>query len=93
MPRDISGNYTLPAGNPVVVGTIIDVNWANPTLNDIAAQLNNVLTLDGITRPLAPIAFLSGSASSRKHKLSSLNVLDHHFYNFNYSQTYQNCIA
>lgn len=63
MPRDISGNYTLPAGNPVIAATIIDVNWANPTLNDIAVQLNNVLTLDGVTRPLAPIRFLTGSAA------------------------------
>lgn len=63
MPRDISGNYTLPAGNPVVAATIIDINWANPTLNDIAVQLNNVLTLDGVTRPLAPIRFLTGSAA------------------------------
>lgn len=53
MPRDISGNYTLPAGNPVVDDTIIDVNWANPTMADIATQLNNVWTRDGNLGPTA----------------------------------------
>ena len=48
MPRDLSGTYTLPAGNPVVTGTIIDVAWANPTMADIAIQLNNVMTRSGI---------------------------------------------
>jgi len=47
MPRDGSGNYTLPAGNPVVSGTTIDIAWANPSMSDIAVQLNNVPTRDG----------------------------------------------
>lgn len=64
MPRDISGNYTLPAGNPVVTGTIIDAGWANPTLSDIATQLNGVLTRDGVLAPTAPIRFTDGSASA-----------------------------
>lgn len=63
MPRDISGNYTLPAGNPVVNGTIIDVGWANPTMSDIAAQLNGVMTRDGLLAATAPIYFASGSIS------------------------------
>jgi fibronectin-binding autotransporter adhesin len=64
MPRDISGNYTLPVGNPVVDGTIIDVGWANPTMADIAVQLNNVLTLDGVLPATAPIKFATGSAAA-----------------------------
>lgn len=64
MPRDISGNYTLPVGNPVVDGTIIDVNWANPTMSDIATQLNNVITRDGVLGALNPIKFASGSAAA-----------------------------
>jgi len=63
MSRDVSGNYTLPAGNPVVDGTIIDVDWANPTMADIAVQLNNVLTRDSVLGPLAPVKFLPGSAA------------------------------
>lgn len=61
MSRDGSGNYTLPVGNPVVSGTIIDVNWANPTMADIAQQLNNVVTRDGTLGPLVPIGTVDGT--------------------------------
>ena len=64
MPRDISGNYTLPVGNPVVSGTIIDVAWANPTMSDVATQLNNVITRDGVLGATGPIRFTDGSASA-----------------------------
>lgn len=47
MPRDIAGNYTLPAGNPVVPNTIIASNWANITMQDIATALTNSLSIDG----------------------------------------------
>lgn len=64
MPRDSSGNYTLPTGiNPVVSNTLIDVDWANPTLNDIATQLNNVLTRDGLLSPTGPFLSVSGSVT------------------------------
>lgn len=64
MPRDVSGNYTLPAGiNPVVSNTVIDVDWANPTLSDIATQLNNVLTRDGLLGPVAPFSIVDGTAA------------------------------
>lgn len=49
MPRDIFSNYTLPAGNPVVTGTIISTTWANTTLNDIATALTQSLSTDGST--------------------------------------------
>jgi hypothetical protein len=61
MPRDSSGNYTLPPGNPVVDGTVIDVNWANPTLSDVAVQLNNLITRDGLLGATAPIKFNDGT--------------------------------
>lgn len=64
MPRDVSGNYTLPSGNPVVDGTIIDVSWANPTMSDIAVQLNNVITRDGVLGATNPIKFASGAAAA-----------------------------
>lgn len=47
MPRDIAGNYTLPAGNPVVPNTIIATNWANTTMQDIADALSASLSIDG----------------------------------------------
>lgn len=47
MPRDVSGVYTLPAGNPVIPNTIIATNWANTTMDDIAAALTASLSIDG----------------------------------------------
>lgn len=41
MPRDISGTYTLPLA-PIEPRTIPVVNWVNPTVEDIAAALNNI---------------------------------------------------
>lgn len=47
MPRDVNGNYSLPAGNPVVTLTNISSSWANSTLQDIATALTNSLSVDG----------------------------------------------
>jgi microcystin-dependent protein len=47
MPRNAQGVYTLPAGNPVVAGTLIETTWANPTMSDIAAALTGSLPRDG----------------------------------------------
>lgn len=62
MPRDSSGLYTLPPGNPVIDGTIIDTAWANPTMADIANQLNNVLTRDGLLGPTDQLKAVDGTA-------------------------------
>lgn len=64
MPRNGSGVYSLPASNPVINGTIIDVNWANPTMSDIATQLNNVYTRDGLLGPTGPFRVLDGLVSN-----------------------------
>ena len=64
MPRDGSGVYTLPAGNPVVTGTVIATTWANPTMSDIAAQLNNVLTRDGLLGPTGPFKLQDGTVAA-----------------------------
>lgn len=68
MPRDVAGNYTLPSGNPVVSGNVIDTGWANPTMSDIAVQLNNVITRDSRLGPLANIQMggykFTGAASA-----------------------------
>lgn len=53
MPRNGSGTYTLPAGNPVVTGTTIATTWANNTLNDVATALTGSLSADGQTTPTA----------------------------------------
>jgi hypothetical protein len=49
MPRNGSSVYSLPAGNPVIPGTIIATTWANTTLTDIATALTNSLSTDGST--------------------------------------------
>lgn len=36
MPRDSGGTFTLVSGNPVVSGTLIESNWANTTMPDLA---------------------------------------------------------
>jgi hypothetical protein len=56
MPRDGSGNYSLPSGNPVVTNTVISSSgWANPTLSDIATAITQSLSRDGQTTPTADL--------------------------------------
>jgi hypothetical protein len=57
MPRNASGIYTLPAGNPVTPGDVVDAAWANSTLSDIATELTNSLSRTGAGGMIAP--FLS----------------------------------
>lgn len=55
MPRNGTGVYTLPAGNPVSAGTVIDPNWANTTLTDIGTALTGSIARDGQAVPTANI--------------------------------------
>lgn len=65
MPRDGSGLYTLPSGvNPVVDNTIIASTWANPTMADVAVQLNNVVTRDGVLPVNQPFRLIDGTAAA-----------------------------
>lgn len=63
MPRNLSGVYTLPAGNPVVPGTTIDANWANSTLQDISNELTNSLSRTGAGGMLAPFRIDDGNVT------------------------------
>ncbi len=47
MSFDLSGNYTLPAGNPVVAGTLITAAQFNATMADLATALSQVILADG----------------------------------------------
>ena len=49
MSRNGSGVYTLPAGNPVVSGTVIATSWANNTMNDLASAMTDSVAADGQT--------------------------------------------
>lgn len=62
MSRDSSGNYTLPAGNPVVTNTTITSAWANNTCNDIGAEITNSLDRNGRGGMLAALRIIDGTA-------------------------------
>jgi len=62
MSRDANGNYTLPVGNPVVGGTLIDAEWANTTLTDVGDGLTNSIDRDGRGGMRAPFKITDGSA-------------------------------
>lgn len=64
MPRNGSGVYTLPAGNPVVPGTTIDAAWANSTLEDIGNELTNSLSRTGAGGMLGPFRVVSGTVTA-----------------------------
>lgn len=63
MPRNSSGNYTLPAGNPVVSGTLIEASWANDTLSDLAVAMTESLSRDGEGGMTAALRVIDGTAS------------------------------
>jgi hypothetical protein len=60
MPRNGSGTYTLPAGNPVVSGDIIESSWANSTLSDLADSMTNSLARNGEGGMTAPLRLTDG---------------------------------
>jgi microcystin-dependent protein len=55
MPRNESGVYTLPAGNPVVVGTTIEATWANPTMSDLGNEITASLPRAGTAPMTGPL--------------------------------------
>jgi hypothetical protein len=60
MPRNASGTYSLPSGNPVSSGTLIDANWANNTLNDLANEVTDSLSRSAEGGMLAPLRLTDG---------------------------------
>jgi microcystin-dependent protein len=64
MPRNAQGIYSLPAGNPVVPGTLIESTWANPTMSDIAAALTGSLPRNG-SAPMQGPLILAGDATQQ----------------------------
>lgn len=64
MPRDSSGNMTLPAGNPNVPDTVISSSgWSNPTMTDLANEITNSLDRNGRGGMLAPFRFVDGDVT------------------------------
>ena len=60
MARNASGTYTLPSGNPVVSGTLIDATWANNTLSDLGNEMTDSLSRSGEGAMLAPLRITDG---------------------------------
>lgn len=64
MPRNSSGTYSLPAGNPVVSGTLIETNWANPTMSDLGTALTDSLDRFGRGGMLAQLKLADGTLAA-----------------------------
>ena len=60
MSRDVNGNYSLPAGNPVVAGTLVEDSWANTTMNDLASAMQDSLSRSGNGAMLASLRSFAG---------------------------------
>lgn len=82
MPRNGSGSYGLPAGNPVVPSTVISSTWANTTLSDIGTALTQSIANDGQTTPVANLPMATfrhtnvGNAVSRTDYAAAGQVQD-----------------
>lgn len=64
MPRNVSGTYTLAAGNPVTAGTTIQASWANATLTDLANAMTDSLSRSGSGGMSAALVGIQGSAAA-----------------------------
>tara|TARA_R110000851_G_scaffold129651_1_gene262749 strand:+ start:31924 stop:33267 length:1344 start_codon:yes stop_codon:yes gene_type:complete len=64
MARNNTGGYTLPAGNPVTTGAVIESNWANTTLTDLAEAMTDSLSRSGNGGMLVPFKQVNGSVTS-----------------------------
>jgi hypothetical protein len=64
MPRDASGNMTLPAGNPVVTHTTASSSVMNATLTDIASEMTDSLSRSGKGAMLVPLPFADGTEAA-----------------------------
>jgi len=64
MSRNGSGTYSLPAGNPVVTGTVIATTWANNTMNDLASAMTDSVAADGQTPMTGPLNMNSNKVTN-----------------------------
>jgi len=71
MPRNSSGVYSLPAGNPVVSGTVITSTWANTTMPDIGSELTNSLDRSGRGGMLAALKGIDGTLGAPAYSFTS----------------------
>lgn len=76
MPRDVSGTYTLPAGNPVVTGTTISSTTHNSTLSDIASALTASLSIDGSVTAAKLATNAVTTAKIQDNAVTAIKILD-----------------
>ena len=60
MPRNPAGTYELPLA-PVIPAEVIEVDWANESLDDIAAALTDSLSRNGAGGMLVPLKVIDGT--------------------------------
>jgi hypothetical protein len=75
MPRNSSGTYALPAGNPVVTNTLIQSTWANTTLSDVSTAMTDSLDRQGRGAMLAALKNIDGTAVAPAISFSSEGTL------------------
>ena len=71
MPRDASGNYTLPLPDVVGGDPILADGWANPTLQDLANEMTDSLSRSGKGGFTGPILAIGGSVSAPGYSWSA----------------------
>ena len=74
MSRDSQGLYTLPPGNPVVEGTLIEAAWANTTMPDIGQALTNSLPRDGSAPMTGQLTLSTNNPTAARHATSKAYV-------------------
>lgn len=75
MPRNSSGTYSLPAGNPVVSNTLIQSTWANPTMSDLGTGITDSLDRNGRGAMLAALKNIDGTTVAPAISFSSEGTL------------------
>lgn len=82
MPRNGSGSYSLPAGNPFIPSTVISSTTMNNTMSDIGTALTQSLSNDGQTTPVANLPMATfrhtnvGNAQARTDYAAAGQVQD-----------------
>lgn len=71
MSRDVNGNYTLPAGNPVASGTVITIAWGNATMSDVGSEITNSLDRSGRGGMLAALKGIDGTVAAPAFSFTS----------------------
>jgi hypothetical protein len=71
MPRNSSGTYTAPSGQPVVSGTLIDSTVHNTLVSDIATELTDSASRTGKGGFTAPVRTADGTVAAPAHSFTS----------------------